>query len=110
VALDQAIDTTTPAGRLLFRVLSAIAEFERDLIRDRVLAGLQRAKLKGTRSGKAIGRPRLHVVSAAAVQALISGEGLSLRAAARRLGVPVQAAHRAVRNLVPQPLAKPAIV
>jgi DNA invertase Pin-like site-specific DNA recombinase len=110
VALDQAIDTTTPAGRLLFHVLSAIAEFERDLIRDRVLAGLQRARTKGTRSGRAIGRPRLHHVSAAAVQALLTGEGLSLRAAARRLGVPVQAAHRAVRNPVPQPLAKAAIV
>ena len=40
VVLDQTIDTTTPAGRLLFHVLAAISEFERDLIRDRVLAGL----------------------------------------------------------------------
>jgi Resolvase, N terminal domain len=37
VALDQQIDTTTPAGRLLFNVLASIAEFERDLIRDRVI-------------------------------------------------------------------------
>ena len=43
VVLDQEIDTTTPAGRLLFHVLAAIAEFERDLISDRVLAGLKRA-------------------------------------------------------------------
>ncbi len=42
VVLDQAIDTTTPSGRLLFHVLAAIAEFERDLIRDRVMAGLRR--------------------------------------------------------------------
>jgi DNA invertase Pin-like site-specific DNA recombinase len=44
VVLDQAIDTTTPSGRLLFHVLASISEFERELIRDRVLASLRRAK------------------------------------------------------------------
>src|SRR5258708_18918010 len=39
IVLDQSIDTTTPSGRLLFHVLAAISEFERDLIRDRVMAG-----------------------------------------------------------------------
>lgn len=96
VVLDQAIDTTTPSGRLLFHVLAAIAEFERDLIRDRVLAGLSRARVKGTRSGKAIGRPRRHHVSGAAVRSLMAGEGLSLRAAARRLGVHHSAVARAL--------------
>ena len=38
---QQAIDTTTPAGRLLFHALASIAEFERDLIRDRVIAGIR---------------------------------------------------------------------
>src|SRR5207253_2968743 len=44
VVLDQTIETTTPSGRLLFHVLAAIAEFERGLIRDRVIAGLRRGK------------------------------------------------------------------
>ena len=44
IVTDQAIDTTTPAGRLMFHVLSAIAEFERDLIRERVIAGIRRAQ------------------------------------------------------------------
>jgi hypothetical protein len=44
VVTDQAIDTTTPAGRLLFHVLAAIAEFERGLIRERVVAGIRRAR------------------------------------------------------------------
>jgi len=48
VVLDQAIDTTTPSGRLLFQVLAAIAEFERDLIRERVVAGLRRASRAGS--------------------------------------------------------------
>ena len=56
IVLDQAIDTTTPTGRLLFHVLAAIAEFERDLIRERVKAGLARAKAKGVKLGR---RPKL---------------------------------------------------
>src|SRR3989442_10960301 len=54
VVLDQAVDTTTPAGWLLFHVLASIAEFERDLIRDRVIAGVRRARAQGRR----LGRPR----------------------------------------------------
>ncbi len=50
----QAIDTSTPTGRLLFNVLGSIAEFERGLIRDRVVAGMKAAQ----RRGQVIGRPR----------------------------------------------------
>src|SRR5262249_55656541 len=80
VVLDQAIDTTTPAGRLLFHVLAAISEFERDLIRDRVIAGLRRAKAQG----KTLGRPRRHHVDGTKARELMA-QGLSLRAAARAL-------------------------
>jgi len=54
VVIDQSIDTSTPAGRLLFNVLAAIGEFEGDLIRERTLAGLQAAK----RRGRKLGRPK----------------------------------------------------
>ena len=91
VVLDQAIDTTTPAGRLLFHMLAAIAEFERDLIRDRVLAGLRRARAEGQH----LGRPRKHAVDVARAQTLL-GQGLSLRATARALGVPHMAVRRAL--------------
>jgi len=47
VTIDQAVDTTTPAGRLLFHMLGAIAEFERDPIRERVIAGVRRARRLG---------------------------------------------------------------
>jgi DNA invertase Pin-like site-specific DNA recombinase len=52
VVLDQAIDTTTSAGRAMFGMLAVFAEFERDLIRERVVAGLQRAKALGKRIGR----------------------------------------------------------
>jgi DNA invertase Pin-like site-specific DNA recombinase len=51
---QQAIDTTAPAGRLFFHMLGAFAEFERDMIRSRVTAGLARAKKNGVK----LGRPR----------------------------------------------------
>jgi len=50
--LHQNIDTTTPAGRLLFTMLGAIAEFERDLINERVREGIEAAKNKGIRFGR----------------------------------------------------------
>jgi DNA invertase Pin-like site-specific DNA recombinase len=52
---QQAIDTTTPAGRLMFQVTGAFAEFERSMIRQRVNAGLKRA----VEAGKTLGRPRI---------------------------------------------------
>jgi DNA invertase Pin-like site-specific DNA recombinase len=93
VVLDQSIDTTTPSGRLLFHVLAAIAEFERDLIRDRVVAGMKRARAQGRR----IGRPRVHRVDADQAGELLAS-GLGLRAVARQLGVHPSAVSRAVEK------------
>lgn len=91
VVLDQSVDTTTPSGRLLFHVLAAIAEFERDLIRDRVVAGLRRAKAQG----RHLGRPRRYQIDGAEARALMA-EGLSLRAVARRLNAHPMAVRRAL--------------
>jgi DNA invertase Pin-like site-specific DNA recombinase len=49
VVLDQQIDTTTPTGKLLFHVLSAIGEFERELINERIRDGIVRAKKAGVK-------------------------------------------------------------
>jgi len=51
----QSIDTASPSGRLTYQVLGAVAEFEREMLRERVRAGLQQAR----RSGKRLGRPSL---------------------------------------------------
>jgi len=50
--IHQNIDTTTPAGRLLFTMLGAIAEFERDLINERVKEGIEAAKRNGVQFGR----------------------------------------------------------
>lgn len=52
IVLDQSIDTTTPAGRLTFHLLGAVAEFERDLIAERRNEGIEKAKAKGVKFGR----------------------------------------------------------
>jgi DNA invertase Pin-like site-specific DNA recombinase len=51
VCLAEGTDATTPAGKLPMHILGAISEFERECIRERVLAGLQRARRQGKRLG-----------------------------------------------------------
>src|SRR4249920_3397668 len=57
VSLAEGIDATTPAGKLQMHILGAIAEFERERIRERVMAGLRRARSNGQR----LGRPKSRV-------------------------------------------------
>ncbi len=54
----QGLDTSTPAGKAMFQMLGVFAEFEREIIAERIHAGLARAREQGTKSGKPIGRPR----------------------------------------------------
>jgi len=51
-SLTEKVDTTTPAGKLVFHLFGALAEFERDLIRERTLAGLAAARARGRRGGR----------------------------------------------------------
>ena len=90
VVLDQAIDTSTPAGRLMFSVLGAIAQFERDLIRERTLDGLARARAEGRTGGR---RPTITGQKALLVKRL-STEGLSLRQIAASVAASPAAVHR----------------
>jgi DNA invertase Pin-like site-specific DNA recombinase len=70
---QQAIDTTTPAGRMFFHVTGAFAEFERDMIRSRVNAGLDRARARGVQ----LGRPKVGGKVERAIRArLETGEGM----------------------------------
>lgn len=80
VSLAEGIDATTPAGKLQLHILGAIAEFERERIRERVLAGLVRAKAQGVK----LGRPRRRI----SPERLAEVAGLPAREAARRLGIP----------------------
>jgi len=79
---QQAIDTTTAAGRMFFQVTGAFAEFERAMIRSRVKAGLERAKARGIQ----LGRPRIAMKVEATIRArLAKGEGI--KKVAKAIGV-----------------------
>ena len=60
-SVRESFDTTTAIGRLMLNMLASMAEFELELIRERVLAGMDRVRAQGTKSGKPIGRPRVKV-------------------------------------------------
>ena len=94
IFLDDAIDTSTASGRLLFHVLGSVAEFERDIIRERVLAGMAAAKARGVK----IGRPRAKVSDKKMEEAaLCVVRGMSLAETARQIGVPGTTLRRAIR-------------
>src|ERR1700693_4350084 len=79
---QQALDTSTPSGRALFGMLGVFSEFERSMIRDRVLAGLDRARS----SGKRLGRPRTTPFKIGRIRAALD-EGRGVRETARLLKV-----------------------
>jgi len=89
VSVTEAIDTGTPAGRLVFGVIASVAEFERELIRERVTAGLRRAQARGVK----LGRPTLHGDVVAHVRRLRAA-GTPLRQIARELSISLGSAAR----------------
>ena len=97
VSFSEQMDTSTPAGKMVFTVLGAVAELERSLIAERVRAGLRNARAKGKR----LGRPRV-VVDAARI-ATLRASGLSWPKIATELGVSVGSAYEAAQRLSKNP-------
>ena len=93
---QQGLDTSTPSGRAMFQMLGVFAEFERNVIRERVLSGMARAKESGTKSGKPIGRPSIPPAVRDAIRTAHARGGVSLRALAAQFGV----GHETIRRLL----------
>jgi DNA invertase Pin-like site-specific DNA recombinase len=91
---QQGLDTTTSAGRAMFGMLSVFSEFEKSIIRERVLAGMSRAKAKGTKSGKPIGRPALPEAMRHAIRDAYAVGGVGMRTVAKRFNVSVETVRR----------------
>ena len=92
ISLHEGVDTSTPNGRLVFGIFASIAEFERDLIRERVRSGLAVARAKGKR----LGRPRANV-DASKIAAL-RAQGCGWRNVATELGFGVGTVLRAAQK------------
>ena len=82
---QQGINTMTPAGKAMFQMMGVFAEFERSMIRDRVKSGLDRAKVSGTKSGKAIGRPATSAATVNRIRAMRE-EGHGILKIAKTIG------------------------
>ena len=88
----EGIDTTTATGRCVFTILSSVAELERNLIRERVTAGLAKAK----RNGKKLGRPsKMNDSMATAIQ-MLRNQGLSVRKIASQLKVGIGTVYKII--------------
>jgi DNA invertase Pin-like site-specific DNA recombinase len=103
VSLHDGCDTTTAQGRLVFGIMASLAEFERELIRERVRAGLEAARARGKR----LGRPQLHVDVERI--ATLRGQGRSWRTISREMGIPAGTARsvylRLAKNVQKVPAA-----
>ena len=87
---QQGIDTTTPAGKAMFQMCGVFAEFERSIIRERIGAGLARAKS----NGKTLGRPKVDPEVEEAIREALNRKDKGIRKIAREMGVGVSVVQR----------------
>jgi DNA invertase Pin-like site-specific DNA recombinase len=104
-SLQEALDTTTSGGRLVFHVFAALAEFERDLIRERTQAGLKAARARGRMGG----RPRILTGKRLELaQSLFNDPKNSPRDISKTIGISLSTLYRYVRPLPAPPSPAPA--
>lgn len=97
---QQAIDTTTPAGRAMFGMMGVFAEFERSMIQARIHAGLARAKVSPRAGAKPSGRPKVAQEVEAAIRSHLDA-GTGIAKVARTLGVGVSTVQRVKVEMAP---------
>lgn len=96
-SIHESIDTTTSAGRLVFHIFGALAEFERDLIVDRTKAGLAAARERGSKPGR---KPSLSVDQIAVVRQMRADGRHTVEAIAKVVGVSRATIYRALDSAV----------
>ena len=97
-SLTEQIDTTTSGGKLIFHIFGALAEFERNLIRERTMAGLRAARARGRQGG----RPRLlESRKVAMAQALYDNRNNSIREICKTLGISRATLYRYIKPRAP---------
>jgi DNA invertase Pin-like site-specific DNA recombinase len=84
VSLRESLDTTTPDGKLVFHVFASVAEFERDLIRERTMAGLEAARARGRKGGR---KPVMDEKKLALASAMLKNREIPVREVCEAVGV-----------------------
>ena len=87
ISLNDPIDTTTAHGRLIFGIFASLAEFERELIRERTQAGLKSARARGRKGGRPKGMSKSALEKAAIAEALYSNGSIPVKKIAEQLGI-----------------------
>ncbi len=86
-SLNDPVDTTTSQGRLIFNIFASLAEFERDVIRERTHAGLHAARARGRKGGRPRGIPKSSEATACAAETLYRERKLSVNQVAKKLSI-----------------------
>ncbi|KPA11144.1 Resolvase domain-containing protein [Candidatus Magnetomorum sp. HK-1] len=86
-SINDPIDTTSPQGRLSFNIFASLAEFERDIIRERTQAGLSSARARGRKGGRPKGLPKKAEPTACAAETLYREGKLSVQEIANKLNI-----------------------
>ncbi len=92
-SLNESIDTTNAVGRMIFHVLAAIAQFERDLVSERTIAGLKAARARGHRGGRP---PKLKAKDVRLAQTMLDASTFTMDEIAERLGCAKATVYRAL--------------
>lgn len=96
ISYKENVDTSTPAGKILFTMISAFAEFEREIIRERVRAGMEKAKAKG----KVMGRPKIPAFTIKSVLEM-KNNGMSYTSICKKLKISKSAYYKIVGMRTP---------
>lgn len=96
ISLAENLDTSTPLGMMMFTLTAGFAQMERSLLRERILVGMEQARIKGTKSGHPVGRP--HAVFDRMKASEMRAGGESWRGIATKLGVGMSTLQRALQK------------
>ena len=97
-SLNDPIDTTNPQGRLIFNIFASLAEFERDVIRERTLAGLSAARARGCRGGRPKGLAKASETTACAAETLYKEKKLSVIEICKKLSISKSTLYKYLRH------------
>lgn len=98
ISLNDPIDTTTAQGKLMFNIFASLAEFEKDLIRERTMAGLKSARARGRMGGRPKGLPKNAIKKAAIAEALYKQGELSVNDIALQLKISKTTLYKYLRH------------
>ncbi len=87
ISLNDPIDTSTAQGRMVFGIFASLAEFERELIRERTQAGLKSARARGRKGGRPKGMTQAAIEKATIAEALYKNGGIPVKIIAEQLGI-----------------------